>query len=68
MIQISAEVITARPLGVASPYRGLERFEDGDAALFFGRDQIIHGLLIKLSSSSIVLPIGAAPNHRQACS
>ena len=34
-IQISAEVVATRPLIVASPYRGLDRFEDRDKALFF---------------------------------
>jgi hypothetical protein len=40
-IQISVEAITQRELITASPYRGLDRFEDRDAALFFGRDQLI---------------------------
>jgi hypothetical protein len=35
-IQISVEAVTQKPLVTASPYRGLDRFEDRDKDLFFG--------------------------------
>ena len=34
-IQISVEAVTQKPLVTASPYRGLDRFEDRDKDLFF---------------------------------
>lgn len=36
-------------------YRGLERFEDQDKAVFFGRDQLIKSLLAQLGSSNVLL-------------
>src|SRR5260221_1616222 len=65
-IQISAEVVTTRPLIVASPYRGLDRFEDRDKALFFGRDQLIKSLLTQLSSTSILLVLGASGSGKSS--
>ena len=65
-IQISAEVVTTRPLIVASPYRGLDRFEDRDTALFFGRDQLIKSLLTQLSSSPILLVHGASGSGKSS--
>jgi energy-coupling factor transporter ATP-binding protein EcfA2 len=65
-IQISAEVVTTRPLIVASPYRGLDRFEDRDKSLFFGRDQLIKSLLTQLSSSSILLVLGASGSGKSS--
>src|SRR5260221_855343 len=65
-IQISAEVVTTRPLVVASPYRGLDRFEDRDKALFFGRDQLIKSLLTQLSSTSILLVLGASGSGKSS--
>jgi len=65
-VQISAEVITARPLVVASPYRGLDRFEDRDKALFFGRDQPIKSLLTQLGTSSILLLLGASGSGKSS--
>jgi energy-coupling factor transporter ATP-binding protein EcfA2 len=65
-IQISAEVVTTRPLNDASPYRGLDRFEDRDTALFFGRDQLIKSLLTQLSSSPILLVLGASGSGKSS--
>jgi hypothetical protein len=62
-IQISAEVVTTRPLIVASPYRGLDRFEDRDTALFFGRINSSrassHNLVPAPFSLSLGLPAAA---------
>ena len=40
-ITISVDAVTQQRLITTSPYRGLERFEDRDRDLFFGRDQVI---------------------------
>src|SRR3977135_1082730 len=54
-IQISVEAITQRPLITTSPYRGLDRFEDRDKDLFFGRDQLIKSLLAQSSGKNGML-------------
>jgi energy-coupling factor transporter ATP-binding protein EcfA2 len=59
-------VVTTRPLIVASPYRGLGRFEDRDKALFFGRNQLIKSLLTQLSSTSILLVLGASGSGKSS--
>src|SRR5258708_6888643 len=59
-IQISVEAITQRPLVTISPYRGLDRFEDRDKDLFFGRDQLIKSLLAQLGASNVLLVLGAS--------
>jgi energy-coupling factor transporter ATP-binding protein EcfA2 len=53
-------------LNDASPYRGLDRFEDRDPALFFGRDQLIKSLLTQLSSSPILLVLGASGSGKSS--
>jgi hypothetical protein len=63
---ISLEAIKTRPFQAASPYRGLERFEDRDHALFFGREAAVRSLLAKVSDGSTLLvlgPPGAASRH-----
>jgi energy-coupling factor transporter ATP-binding protein EcfA2 len=65
-IQISVEAITQRPLINASPYRGLDRFEDRDKDLFFGRDQLIKSLLAQLSASNVLLVLGASGSGKSS--
>jgi energy-coupling factor transporter ATP-binding protein EcfA2 len=65
-IQISVEAITQRPLVTASPYRGLDRFEDRDKDLFFGRDQLIKSLLTQLSASNVLLVLGASGSGKSS--
>ena len=65
-IQISVEAITQRPLITASPYRGLDRFEDKDKDLFFGRDQLIKSLLAQLSASNVLLVLGASGSGKSS--
>ena len=65
-IQISVEAITQRPLVTASPYRGLDRFEDRDKDLFFGRDQLIKSLLAQLSASNVLLVLGASGSGKSS--
>src|SRR5947207_5700199 len=54
-IQISVEAVTQKPFITASPYRGLDRFEDCDKNIFFGRDQLLKSLMTKLNSSNVLL-------------
>jgi hypothetical protein len=65
-IQISVEAVTQRPLVTASPYRGLDRFEDRDKDLFFGRDQLIKSLLAQLSASNVLLVLGASGSGKSS--
>ena len=65
-IQISVEAVTQRELIPGSPYRGLDRFEDRDAALFFGRDQLIKNLLAQLSASNVLLVLGASGSGKSS--
>ena len=65
-IQISVEAVTQRPLNAASPYRGLERFEDRDKDLFFGRDQLIKSLLGQLSASNVLMVLGASGSGKSS--
>jgi WD40 repeat protein len=65
-IQISVEAVTQRQLITTSPYRGLDRFEDRDAALFFGRDQLIKSLLTQLSTTNVLLVLGASGSGKSS--
>ena len=65
-IQISVEAITQRPLVTTSPYRGLDRFEDRDKDLFFGRDQLIKSLLAQLGASNVLLVLGASGSGKSS--
>ena len=66
IIQVSVEAVTQRKLITASPYRGLDRFEDRDTALFFGRDQLIKSLLAQLSASNVLLVLGASGSGKSS--
>ncbi|HEX8489712.1 MAG TPA: ATP-binding protein, partial [Chthoniobacterales bacterium] len=48
------------------PYRGLDRFEDRDKDLFFGRDQLIKSLLAQLSASNVLLVLGASGSGKSS--
>jgi WD40 repeat protein len=65
-IQVSVEAVTQRPLIPTSPYRGLDRFEDRDKDLFFGRDQLIKSLLAQLSASNVLLVLGASGSGKSS--
>ncbi len=65
-IQISVEAVTQKPLVTASPYRGLDRFEDRDKDLFFGRDQLIQSLLAQINGSNIILVLGASGSGKSS--
>jgi len=65
-IQISVEAVTQRPLITASPYRGLDRLQDRDSALFFGRDQLIKALLTDLSATNVRFVLGASGSGKSS--
>ncbi|GAB2719256.1 nSTAND1 domain-containing NTPase [Nocardia thraciensis] len=55
-----AEVLGIDPAMLPNPYRGLERFEEGDAALFHGRDADIERVLTALDQRSFVAVVGGS--------
>jgi WD40 repeat protein len=65
-ITISVDAVTQRPLVTISPYRGLDRFENRDRNLFFGRDQLIKSLLTDLSASNVLLVSGASGSGKSS--
>jgi hypothetical protein len=65
-IQISVDAVTQRPLIATSPYRGLDRFEEGNKDLFFGRDQLIKSLLAQLGASNVLLVLGASGSGKSS--
>ncbi|MGW7694445.1 nSTAND1 domain-containing NTPase, partial [Streptomyces asiaticus] len=48
------------------PYRGLARFEPDDAALFFGRDQLIDDLLHLTAHHRITVVVGASGSGKSS--
>src|SRR5439155_3617550 len=65
-IQISVDAVTQRPLITISPYRALDRFEDRDRDLFFGRDQLIQRLLAQINGTDIILVLGASGSGKSS--
>ncbi|MBB5915976.1 hypothetical protein BJY24_004888 [Nocardia transvalensis] len=55
-----AEVLDIDPAMLPNPYRGLERFEEGDAALFHGRDADIERVLAAVDQRSFVAVVGGS--------
>ncbi|MFE3882236.1 hypothetical protein ACFXPQ_04815 [Streptomyces lydicus] len=49
-----------------SPYKGLSRFEPGDAELFFGRDQLIDDLLQLARRRRIAAVVGASGSGKSS--
>jgi WD40 repeat protein len=49
-----------------SPYRGLTRFEPGDADVFFGRDQLIESLLDMVRSHRSVVVLGPSGSGKSS--
>ncbi|GAB2719166.1 nSTAND1 domain-containing NTPase [Nocardia thraciensis] len=52
------EVLGLDPAALPNPYRGLERFEENDAHLFYGRDNDIDRLLAMVERRSFVAVVG----------
>lgn len=62
----SSNEITSKSLIRRSPYLGLNKFEIRDKHLFFGRDQLIDRLIIRLQSSPLLLVLGASGSGKSS--
>lgn len=66
IFQITADTVHARTLNTVSPYLGLERFEEKDARLFFGRGRLINELLTHVKDSPFTLVAGASGSGKSS--
>jgi hypothetical protein len=66
IIQISVDEIKTRELNTTSPYKGLKKFEPGDADRFFGRDQFLGGLVNELEQTNLILLLGASGSGKSS--
>ncbi|NER81304.1 MAG: ATP-binding protein, partial [Leptolyngbya sp. SIO1D8] len=66
IIQISVETVKTQELITTSPYKGLKKFEPEDSQRFFGRDQLLAGLVNDLESTSILLLMGASGSGKSS--
>ena len=51
---------------VANPYKGLRAFEEGDAADFFGRDELIEELLKRLGQTRFLAVVGPSGSGKSS--
>ena len=63
---ISPEVVKTEPFVAHSPYRGLNRFDERHKELFFGRKQLTKKLLVRLSTSSILMVLGGSGSGKSS--
>jgi energy-coupling factor transporter ATP-binding protein EcfA2 len=63
---ISPNEIKQREFNLASPYKGLKKFEQKDAEYFFGRDQFCKGLIDELEQTNFVLLLGASGSGKSS--
>ena len=66
IVQISPSVVKARPFLAASPYRGLEAFDEAHSRLFFGRDAVIMELLQAVPQHSVLMVSGASGSGKSS--
>ncbi|WP_414542398.1 ATP-binding protein [Nostoc sp. CCY0012] len=66
IIQVSPEKVTQLPLKLASPYKGLMRFNATDRDYFFGRDKLIARLLNAVNNSSFSVVLGASGSGKSS--
>lgn len=64
--QYTDREIQARPLIEESPYKGLQRFEEGDTERFFGRENWIHKLNQHLQTRNLLLLLGASGSGKSS--
>jgi WD40 repeat protein/class 3 adenylate cyclase/tRNA A-37 threonylcarbamoyl transferase component Bud32 len=57
---LSTPAVRAPPSPAVCPYRGLLAFEPDDHNLFFGREEVLSGLLDRLASDRFVAVVGAS--------
>ncbi|WP_404785203.1 hypothetical protein [Altericista sp. CCNU0014] len=66
IIQISVEEVKTRQFLTTSPYKGLKKFELEDKDRFFGRDQLLTGLVNELDRTNLVLLLGASGSGKSS--
>lgn len=66
IIQISVEEVKTRKFIIASPYKGLKKFESEDKDRFFGRDQFLTRLVNELEQTNLVLLLGASGSGKSS--
>ena len=49
-----------------NPYRGLARYEEHDAAVFFGRERLVAELLVRLASSDVLAIVGSSGSGKSS--
>ena len=49
-----------------NPYRGLARYEQHDATVFFGREQLVAELLVRLASSDLLAVVGSSGSGKSS--
>lgn len=53
-------IIPGLPLFVSNPYKGLRAFEESDAADFFGREKLVHTLVERMETPTIIAGMKSA--------
>ena len=68
LITISVDVIKTRTFNPNSPYKSLRKFEATpiDSQHFFGREQLISGLMKELDNSNLLLLLGASGSGKSS--
>jgi ABC-type multidrug transport system ATPase subunit len=66
IIQISVDEIKTHELIRTSPYKGLKKFEPEDSDRFFGRAQVLAGLVNELEQTNFVLLLGASGSGKSS--
>lgn len=65
-IQISVDAVRLKPFVGASPYRGLNRFDQLSRATFFGRDEAVAKLVRKVEAAPTLLVLGASGSGKSS--
>jgi WD40 repeat protein/class 3 adenylate cyclase/tRNA A-37 threonylcarbamoyl transferase component Bud32 len=66
LFALRAPGIDAPPPATACPYRGLLAFEAGDAALFFGREEIVADLAARVRPGRLLAVVGASGSGKSS--
>jgi WD40 repeat protein len=66
LFALRAPGIEAPPPATACPYRGLLAFEAGDAALFFGREEIVGDLVARVRPGHLLAVVGASGSGKSS--
>ncbi|MCC5647123.1 hypothetical protein LC607_30290 [Nostoc sp. CHAB 5824] len=66
IIKISENEIKTRQLIAASPYKGLDKFNENDKDFFFGRASFISNLIQVISKKNLILLFGASGSGKSS--